>query len=148
MKEVAEKTVRLNMPRTTLEALVRYLYGERLDLSVMDAANLIVYAQMYELTELLHLATDQVRSSRIDCSQAIYLWRKGFEAQNENLRAYASRTIEKLMPDVEDFDGEIAYLERAELVSLFTDVARARSMASRNLLKSRGLVPEVFGVEN
>lgn len=52
------------------------------------------------------------------------------------------------MPDVEDFDGEIAYLERAELVSLFTDVARARSMASRNLLKSRGLVPEVFGVEN
>lgn len=53
MKEVAEKRIKLSMPKSTLEALLRYLYGEKLSLEFNDAANLIVYAQMYELTELL-----------------------------------------------------------------------------------------------
>lgn len=127
MKEVTEKRVRLNMPRTTLEVLVRHLYEERLNLTFMDAANLIVYAQMYELAELLDLATDKVRSVRMDFSQAIYLWRKGSEAQNESVRKYASERIEELMPDVEDNDGRIENLEKAKLVSLFSDVARART---------------------
>lgn len=123
MKEVAEKKVKLTMPKTTLEALVRYLYGEKLNLAFGDAANLIVYAQMYELTELLDLATEKVESVNMSITQAIYLWRKSFEAQNEGVREYASETIEKLMPDVEDFDGEIEGLKKAELVSLFSDVA-------------------------
>lgn len=39
------------------------------------------------------------------------------------MREYASETIGKLMSDVEDFDVEIESLKKAELVSLFSDVA-------------------------
>lgn len=56
-------------------------------------------------------------------SQAITLWRKSLEAQNESVKEYASEKVAKMIQQVEDFDGEMEHLTKTELVSLFSDVA-------------------------
>ncbi|KAG5360696.1 hypothetical protein CJU89_3777 [Yarrowia sp. B02] len=126
MKEETQKKLKLPMPRSTLEALLRYMYGEDLDFEFRDAANLIVFAQMYDIPELLELADGEVECTPMDIGQAIYVWRKSFEAQNEDVRDYASSRREELMPEVEDFDGEIVNLKKVELIALFSDTMSAR----------------------
>lgn len=125
MEETSNKRVKLSMPKSTMDVLVRYLYGEELNLQFEDAANLIVYAQMYDLPELLEIATTKVKSVTLTIQQAIYLWRKAFEAKNEDVRGYSAGKIEVLIPKTSDFNGEIESLEKNEVVSLFSDVAVA-----------------------
>ncbi|RDW24412.1 hypothetical protein B0I73DRAFT_23358 [Yarrowia lipolytica] len=136
MREIEQKRrVKLSMPKTTLEALVRYLYGEVLDLTLMDAANLILYAQRYELPELVQLATTWLKREQehVDIEQAIYLWRKSLEAENDHVRDFASKKIEQMMPEVEDFDDQIQHLKKNELISLFSDVSVAMSRKRRKV---------------
>lgn len=125
MEETSNKRVKLSMPKSTMDVLVRYLYGEELSLQFEDAANLIVYAQMYNLPELLDIATTEVKSVAHTIQQAIYLWCKAFEAKNEDVRGYSAGKIEGLIPKTSDFNGEIESLEKSEVVSLFSDVAVA-----------------------
>lgn len=125
MEETANKRVKLNMPKSTMDVLVRYLYGEDLNLKFDDAANLIVYAQMYDLPELLDLATEKVKQVTLSIQQAIYLWRKAFEAKNDSVRTYSANKIEGLIPQTKDFNAQIESLEKIELLSLFSDVASA-----------------------
>ncbi|KAG5366419.1 hypothetical protein CJU89_0843 [Yarrowia sp. B02] len=117
MKEATQKTVKLPMAKKTLEVILQYLYGERLNLTFGDAARLIVFAQMYDLPELLELAT----------AFTVYLWRKSFEAQNDDVREYASKRIEELRPEVEDFDAKIEHLDKTELIAFFSDVSYTMS---------------------
>lgn len=123
MEETANKRVKLKMPKTTMDVLVRYLYGEDLNLKFVDAANLIVFAQMYDLPELLDLAIEKVKQVTMTIKQAIYLWRKAFEAKNDSVRAYSASKIEDLIPQTKDFNAQIESLEKTELLSLFSDVA-------------------------
>lgn len=125
MEETTNKRVKLNMPKSTMDVLVRYLYGEDLNLQFDDAANLIVYAQMYDLPELLDLATEKVKQMTLSIQQAIYLWRKAFEAKNESVRAYSANKIEGLIPETKNFNAQIESLEKIELLSLFSDAAAA-----------------------
>lgn len=80
---------------------------------------------MYNLPELLDIATTEVKSVAHTIQQAIYLWRKAFEAKNEDVRGYSAGKIEGLIPKTSDFNGEIESLEKSEVVSLFSDVAVA-----------------------
>lgn len=125
MKEVAQKCVKLPVPKSTLDVMVRYFYGEDLELELDDAANLIVAAQMYDLPELLDIAVTKVKSEEMDVSQAVYVWQKSFEAQNEDLRSVASKRIEELMPDTDNFDDSIQHLAKKQLVCLFQDISTA-----------------------
>lgn len=131
-EEVAARSVKLSMPHSTLRALVRYLYGEQLDLSFKDAAYLILYAQVYELPELLDLCIDKVKSSQMSIGDALHLWEMSYEAENEHMREHASDAIEKLMPDVDDFHGWVAGLDKTSLVYLFGDVAMSAKRRKKN----------------
>lgn len=133
MKEVADETASFPMPKSTLEATVRYLYGEDLELTFEDAANLIVFAQMYGLPELLEIATNKVKAVTMDIDQSVLLWRKSFEAKNDDVKDYTSTEIEKLMPEVDNFNAKIEHLEKLELVSLFQDVSMAMSNKKRKI---------------
>lgn len=131
MEESTHKNVKLSVPKSTLEEIVRYLYGEELELQFEDAANLIVSAQMYDLPELLELATKEVKKVEMSIEQAVYLWRKSFEARNEDVRDYASKRISKLMTEIDDFNDKIEHLEKIELVSLFQDISVALNVKRR-----------------
>lgn len=123
MQEVADGFVKFPMPRTTLEVIVRYLYGEELSLKFEDAANLIVFAQMYDLPELLEIATVEVKKDVLTITKAVLLWRKGFEANNEDVRDFASGHIDTLMSETKDFHGKISHLEKDELLCLLQDIS-------------------------
>lgn len=125
MEEKANKRVKLSTPKSTMNVLVRYLYGEELNLQFEDAANLVVYAQMYDLPELLEIAITKVKKVTMTIQQAIYLWRKAFEAKNEDVRGYSAGKIEGLIPETGDFNAQIESLDKNEVVSLFSDVAVA-----------------------
>lgn len=127
MKEVAQKCVKLPIPNSTLDVMVRYFYGENLELGLDDAANLIVAAQMYDLPELLNIAITKVKSEELEMSQAVYVWQKSFEAQNDDLRSHASKRIEKLMPETDNFDDAIQHLAKKQLVCLLQDISTAMS---------------------
>lgn len=133
MKEVTQKCVKLPIPKSTLDVLVRYFYGEALELELEDAANLIVAAQMYDLPELLEIATTKVESEEMEMAQAVYVWQKSFEAQNEDLRDHASKRIEALMPDTENFDDSIQHLAKKQLVCLLQDISTAMSSKRRKV---------------
>lgn len=122
MEERYSKRVTLSMPKSTLDVLVQYLYGEELDLHFEDAANLIVCAQMYDLPELLDIASEKVKQETLTIQQAIHLWHKAFEANNDDIREYAAGKIEGLNPKTADLDAQIEEFDKNELVSLFCDV--------------------------
>ncbi|AOW00144.1 hypothetical protein B0I73DRAFT_131566 [Yarrowia lipolytica] len=117
--------IKLPMPKSTLDVLMSYLYGEELQMEFHDAANLILNARMYNLPELLELAKTKVKSEPMDFQQALLLWQKSFRAQDEQVRDHASARIQQLMPAVDDFKREIQHLEKDELVALFSDVSVA-----------------------
>lgn len=127
MEESTHKNVKLSMPKSTLEEVVRYLYGEELQFHFEDAANLVVSAQLYDLPELLERATKKIKGVTMTLEQALYLWKKSFEAQNLNVRNYASKRISKLMTEIDDFNDKIEHLEKNELLVLFQDVSQALS---------------------
>lgn len=127
MKEVAEGYVKLPISESTLQVIVRYLYGEELSLEFDDAANLIVFAQMYDLSELLEIATATVKQCAPSIEQAVLLWQKSFEANNEDMRNFASRHIKTLMAEVDDFHDKIDHLEKAQLVCLLQDLSQIMS---------------------
>lgn len=125
MEEATHRNVKLSMPKSTLEQVVRYLYGEELQLQIEDAANLIVSAQMYDWPELLELAAKKIKEVTMNREQAVYLWRKSFEAHNQGTRNHASRRTSKLLTETDDFNTKIEHLEKNELLSLFQDVSQA-----------------------
>lgn len=124
MQESSDKRVKLSMPNSTMDVLVRYLYGEKLNLQLEDAANLIVSAQMYNLP-VLDIATTKVKSVTPAIQQATSLWRKAFEAKSEDIMGYYAGKIVSLIPRTSDFSAQIATLENSEVASFFSDVAVA-----------------------
>ncbi|KAG5355085.1 hypothetical protein CJU89_6910 [Yarrowia sp. B02] len=127
MQEASDKVVKLDMPKSTLDALVRYLYGERLALAFQDAANLIVSAQLYDLPELVDLATRRIFNESMNITQAVYLWHKSYEADNDELRGFAARVISEQMADMDDINDEVEHLKKNELVTLMHDISVATS---------------------
>lgn len=123
MKEADENTVNLSMPTSTLEVIVRHLYEEPLGMGFDDAARLVVFAQMYDLPDLLVAATDIVKEEVLGITQAIFLWQMSFEASNSELQDYAAAQIVKLMPKTKNFDEHVSALEKEELVALFKDIS-------------------------
>lgn len=123
MKEADENVAHLSMPTSTLEVVVRHLYEEPLEMGFDDAARLIIFAQMYDLPDLLAAATDVVKRARLSIGQAIFLWQMSFEAKNGELQGYAAAKIANLMPKSKNFDEDVNGLEKVELVALFKDIS-------------------------
>lgn len=122
MKEAAENCVELPMPQSTLEVIVRHLYGQELGLQFDDAARLVVFADMYDLPELLEIAVSLIKKEKLVINQAVYLWQQCFEAKNEDLRRYAAQKLHGLMPNLATFQDDIEGLEKVELVCLLQDL--------------------------
>lgn len=122
MKESTNNSISLPFPTSTVEVLVRYLYGESLEMEFDDAANLLIMAQMYDLPELLSLAVSRTKCGTMDARQALLLWKKSFEANNEEMRSHSTAKIKLIMPNISD-SKLLDDLNREELVSLFMDVS-------------------------
>lgn len=123
MVESEENAIDLPFPKSTIEAAVRYLYGQELKLSFEDAANLVVMAQMYDLPELLKLAVERVKNEAMNVTQSILLWQKAFEAKNDNLREFCAKKIKTKRTDVSN-TTLLKDLDRDEVVELFVDVSK------------------------
>lgn len=135
MTEVSEGYVKFPMPRTTLEVIIRYLYGQPLELEFEDASNLIVFAQMYDLPELLQLATVEVKKNILDLGQAVLLWKKGLEADNENIRDFATNIIRDLISETDDFPAKTSHLEKDEQICLLQDLVLQTKPSKRIKIK-------------
>ncbi|KAG5368818.1 hypothetical protein CJU90_1048 [Yarrowia sp. C11] len=124
--------LRVEMPKSTIEVMVRYLYGQDMKLGFQDAANLLVSAQKYELPELLELVEVHLKCVTPTIQQAFYLWHKAFEAQNEDIRVHASGHILTLSPKAEssEFSSLIGQLDKDAMARLFSDVVAV--MAKRS----------------
>lgn len=122
MKEATENNVDLPIPTSTLETIVKYLYGEELDVEFDDAARLVVSSQMYDLPELLDIAVDKIKQTAMDVSQAVLVWRQSFEAKNDDLKIYAAGKLDALMPNMTTFRDELKDLNKDELLTLLQDL--------------------------
>lgn len=88
---------------------------------------------MYNLPELLDIATKTVKETTLDIDQAVLLWTKSFEANNDDLRDYSSEHINTLMSEVDEFHTKISHLDKDLLVSLFQDISQVKSNKRRKL---------------
>lgn len=124
--EAVPNEVRVDIPTSTLEVLVRYIYGEELDMTFVDACELVVFAQMCCLPELVHLASQWFKPNPPeDFDQAVSLWKKSFEARNSVMRAFAAGClVEFLSPDEDGIDDSWD-MDADELSHLWKDVAIA-----------------------
>ncbi|KAG5357819.1 hypothetical protein CJU89_4295 [Yarrowia sp. B02] len=123
MKEASENEAELKVPTSTLEVIVRYLYGQDLELSFPDAANLVVAAQMYDLPELLEIAIEKITKTTIDLTEAVMAWRLGFEAKNPVVRKHCAGKVKSLMPTSDNFAEQIDDLSKEELQYLLHDIS-------------------------
>lgn len=128
MKEASINVLELDMPKSTVKAIIKYLYGEKLTLETEDAARLLVAAQMYELPELVELAEDSLKNDRycegaFDFHEALMIWKKAYEAGNDHLRDFAANEIKDLMPGMNSFADEVDELSKEELMFLMQDVS-------------------------
>ncbi|KAG5356736.1 hypothetical protein CJU90_2081 [Yarrowia sp. C11] len=124
--EEQPKELTIDIPTSTLEVVVRYFYGEKLDMEFVDACELIVYAQMSCLPELVHMACQWFKSRILgSMDEGVQLWKKSFEAQNSAMRAFsAGRLIEFLPPDTDGLEDDWD-MTAEELYQLWKDVAVA-----------------------
>ena len=125
MKEASESEAKLDVPKTTLEVIIRYLYGQELELGFADAARLVVAAQMYDLPELLEIAVQKVTLSDMGIQGAIMAWRLAYEAKNDTVRNHCAGKIQGMMPKCDDFAQQVDDLTKEELQYLVHDLALA-----------------------
>lgn len=123
MKEASESEAKLDVPKSTLEVIIRYLYGQELELGFADAARLVVAAQMYDLPELLEIAVQKVTLSDMGVQGAIMAWRLGYEAKNDIVRNHCAGKIQDMMPKCDDFAQQVDDLAKEELQFLVHDLA-------------------------
>ncbi|KAG5360711.1 hypothetical protein CJU89_3797 [Yarrowia sp. B02] len=125
MKEVSENTLELDYPKATVEGMVKYLYGEKLDMSGENAIELFVLGQMYELPELMKLSKQHLNQQQpgMKLQEALWTWRKCYEAKNETLRALVAEDVHKLLAGVEDFANEVRGMSKEEMMFLMQDLS-------------------------
>lgn len=127
LKEATENELELPMPFSTLEVIVQYLYGQEMSLLRGDATRLVVFAQMYDLPELLKMAIAKIKylSGILASGEVVYLWQKSNEADNIELREFATARLAQLMPNNTTFSEDIKDLEKDELAALLQDLCIA-----------------------
>jgi hypothetical protein len=96
MQEAQENKLTLPLPRSTVEVIVRYLYGQRLKLEIEDAARLILYADMYLLPELKRICINHIKASHLNIPQAILVGEMGSMAPDVQIFASAVEHAESL----------------------------------------------------
>lgn len=127
MKEKEEKVLEIQAPKSTLEVIVRHFYEQDLQLQFADAANLIVVAQMYDLPELLGIATDKIKSHKKNVAQNLTAWQKSLEAKNEDLRKYAAGEMQRQMKDVVKNKERIDDMSKEDVVMMLMDMSLSAS---------------------
>lgn len=122
LREASENVLELDQPKSTVAVILRYLHGEDLDLEFEDAANLVVVAQAYLLPELLQLVEEWLKLRNMDFKQALLLWRKSCEVDNDTLKALAASEIEKQLPGLGNLAEQVKDLSQEEFTQLMQDV--------------------------
>ncbi|RDW23525.1 hypothetical protein B0I72DRAFT_142442 [Yarrowia lipolytica] len=110
-----------------IEAMLRYLHGQDLNLHFDEAVELVMVAQMYQLPELLAIVERFFRSFDTAITQAMILWRKCCAAGNDELRGLAVSQIQMLMSNTLSFSESINELSRDEMMLLLRDLAAEAS---------------------
>lgn len=124
MAESHQNAINLPFPTSTVEGMVRYLYGQELELDFEDAVKLVEMALVYDLPELLSLAIERIKKEKIGVVRSISLWKTAFEAKNDELREFSAKVMRANMAEISSsslLDG----LDRNEVVELFLDVSKA-----------------------
>lgn len=125
MKESTEKVVEIQAPSSTVEVMVRHFYEQDLEMSFQDAANLIVIAKMYDLPELVTLATEKIKSCEKGVDENLTAWQKSLEAENEGLRSYSASKLQEQMPDIVKSKERIDEMSKEDLATLLMDMSLA-----------------------
>lgn len=125
MKEAVNKTMKIQTTASTLEVIVRYFYEQDLKMTLQDAANLIVAAKMYILPELLEIATDFIQKQDLSAQEALTVWEKCKEANNDDLRHYCASKMKTKMPGVTQSRERIAKMTKPDILKLFMDISQS-----------------------
>ncbi|AOW00208.1 hypothetical protein B0I75DRAFT_168187 [Yarrowia lipolytica] len=119
MREIKKNQLELPLPHSTVEMMVRYLYGQELELQVKEATRLVEAAQMYLLPELLEISLKFIESEDTDIGQTIQVWKMGKKTGNLRMVFWAMVRIKELKVDI-----DVLYdLDKEDLISLFQMMA-------------------------
>lgn len=121
MKEAVEKVLQIQCPTSTLEIIVRHIYDQDLELQFEDAANLVVVAQMYNLSELLEIAVTTIKNRENTFDELLTAWEKSQQAQNEELKRFCAKGM---LAELVESEEKVEKLKKEDLLALFMDVAR------------------------
>lgn len=126
MQEAVNKRLQVDISTAALQVAVGHFYGQNLPMTIIDAAELVGFAQMWCLPDLQKEAEGAFKTEPPrDTIQAAFLWKKAFEAQNSELRQYGALQM-RLLLQMESEDMEESWnVEDKDLVHLWRDVARA-----------------------
>ncbi|KAG5365785.1 hypothetical protein CJU89_0175 [Yarrowia sp. B02] len=114
--------VQLQASYVIVELIVRYFYGQPLEMTFEDATHLILVAQMYGLPELQKQATIKIRGEKMTGEQCVMAWKKCVEANNDGLRQYCACEMRKVMTDVLESPALYESLSKDELSLILADL--------------------------
>lgn len=123
MKEANDKSLKLQCSTPTLEVIVRFFYEQDLELKFAQAADLIVVAQMYDLSDLLDIAVSKIKSQTMTAEECLIAWEKCQEAKNEDLRKDCASKMKLMMSGIVGSSERIDKMAKEDLLVLFMDVS-------------------------
>lgn len=123
MKEANDKSLNLQCSTSTLEVIVRFFYEQDLKLAFVQAADLIVVAQMYGLSELLEIAITKIKAQKMDVQECLTAWERCQEAKNEELRKYCASKMKPMMSGLVGSGERLDKMAKEDLLVLFMDVS-------------------------
>lgn len=94
--ESNDKVLKLDYPADWIEVLVSFIYGQDVQMTFEQATGLLGVAEMYQLSELADMATDEIVGSpkdSITLEAAITGWKRAFQAHNEKVTAFLARQV-------------------------------------------------------
>lgn len=123
MNESLTNTLTLDYPAEWIEALVFYLYEERVPLEFDTALGLLEVAQVYDLPDLLNDAIRRIKQENMDANQTLRGLKQAIKVGNEPVREYFSRQLRRfVIKPTGGLSGELLEsFTQEEFVMVFRD---------------------------
>lgn len=125
MTESRDNRLEVPYPRSWVEAMVSYFYGEPFDVKFPEATGLLILSDVYDIPELQRLAITKIRAETLDMHKCLAGWKNAFEAQNVDMRSYFATFARKNWETLEESAEFLQQLTQQQAVELMLDVSRA-----------------------
>lgn len=132
--ESNDKVLKLDYPADWIEVLVSFIYSQDVQMSFEQATGLLVVAEMYQLSELTDMATDEIlgcAKDSITLEAALTGWVRAFQAQNEKATAFLAGQVASKQSQFGQSDGEKAAfsdLSAEEALGLYFDTLKISTL--------------------